>query len=187
VAQPNFLGDFIGRAANDHAGARFDETPRPVVVEGVPGRVELMGSVGSFETGRTLPLAGDGDPPDIRDMEKRVAAVEEAVGRLGVKVDGVEAKIDGVKTALTATLTMTASLIALTIGLGMFLFNAVGRVDDRVTRVEAKIDELPGKLNESIREANRAFSDAVNTSLQVFRDAQSRPATPPPAASPAKP
>lgn len=120
MAQPNFLGDFIGRAANDHAGARFDETPRPVVVEGVPGRVELRGSVGSFETGRTLPLAGDGDPPDIpgmtvtRDeMNARLEAVESRldgkVAQVGADVRVLSGKMDALATQMAEFRTTMAA------------------------------------------------------------------------------
>lgn len=79
-------------------------------------------------------------------------------GMFGERLARLEGAFDWLK---------VAAAIAVAVMIGGFAF-----LGTQSMRLDAKVDALPEALNTGIREANRAFSDAVNTSLTVFSQRQ---------------
>ncbi len=111
------------------------------------------------------PVEAGGGGPHNGDMDTRI-------GRL-------EGTIDGVKHSQNILVMSVMGLAALFVALA-------GIMVTLQIRTEAKVDALPAQINESVREANRAFADAVNTAIQATRQQPPQVIVVPPQAAPQK-
>lgn len=104
-------------------------------------------------------IDGGGDGPHDSSMSERLSAVERQLAGIDGKLTGIAQS----QTVITGGFGLLVAVTALMFGGMLYLAQ--------------KIDSLPSQVSTEIREANRAFSDAINTSLNVLR----QPSTLPPA------
>jgi outer membrane murein-binding lipoprotein Lpp len=70
-----------------------------------------------------------------------------------------------------------AVMVTLIVAVLAFVGFQVSRVDSKIDDLAKDVRALPSQISDSVREANRAFADAVNTSLNVL--SQRPPPSPP--------
>jgi len=143
----------------------FDFSSRQI---GLPTR-------GADTSPQGLETGGGGyDPPGmdhrLSKLEAAVAGIEKEVARFGATVEGLR---HSQNLTVGATVGLGSLLVAVIVGFGIYGLQ-------RVDMVDAKVNALPGQISDGIRDANRSFSDALNTSLRVFKQAQREPEQPAP-------
>lgn len=110
-------------------------------------------------------------------------------GRIG-KLEGMFEGLRHGQTIQNGMLALIVAVIGISAAAVFFAFKGVDDrirdVDSRMTRIETKVDALPDKIGVSVREANRAFSDALGTAINVLRAPQSTPTPTPTPTTPQK-
>lgn len=131
----------------------------------VDGRLKGTATSWRDRHGENPTVDGGGGPPHSPDMNERIARLEGAA--------------DGHKQSQTILAAAVAIVSALLIG-GMGIVVALQIFNDqrasaRIDGLEKKVDDLPDKIGASIREANRAFSDALAAAVASQGQRQSAP------------
>ena len=123
-------------------------------------KVISMNAGKSFASRSTLDNSGG--PPHDSDMSN-----------LEPRIAHIEGQMDGLKGQTNLMMGAMAILVAVVLGGFAIVFSQISALDD-------KVDALPEKISNEVREANRAFSDALSTSLQVFKEQQAQRSQQPP-------
>lgn len=118
---------------------------------------------------------GGGGDDGVDDMIRRVTALE---GKTDGLVKDV-AELKGMLSSMPTTFQMASWMVGIAVALAAIVFTVQ-------LQISAKVDALPGQINESVRESNRAFADALNASVQVLRQQPPQVIVVPPQAAPQK-
>jgi outer membrane murein-binding lipoprotein Lpp len=120
-------------------------------------------------------------PPYLRDVTgqspDKAPPADPQGGGTGVSDPPMDIRLARLETAFGWVRWSMAVMVTLIVAVLAFVGFQVSRVDSKIDDLAKDVRALPSQISDSVREANRAFADAVNTSLNVL--SQRPPPSPP--------